>query len=157
MPGCLLVRHADAVTDEKVADDQRPLTALGMRQASSVGAAMNELGLTPELVLYSPKARTTQTAEQLVKALGGATRLEAEPQLTGDPFSIEKILAGREGICLVGHSPSLGAAIAEYIAGPGALVHISKGGLAAIEDGELYRLLAPVDLAAISGADLDTQ
>jgi phosphohistidine phosphatase len=62
----LLLRHAKSSWDDpKLPDHARPLNARGRRTAAAMRRAMQDLGLTPDVVLVSSARRTLQTMEAL--------------------------------------------------------------------------------------------
>jgi phosphohistidine phosphatase len=62
----LLLRHAKSSRDEpNVSDQDRALAPRGRRDAALMRTAMQDLGLTPDLVLVSTARRTMQTLEVL--------------------------------------------------------------------------------------------
>jgi phosphohistidine phosphatase len=140
-----LLRHADAADGSP--DDTRPLSAKGVRQARAAGQALARLGIELEACLASPKLRAQQTAELACEPLGVA--ITTEPALAGGPFDAEELAAGLESVMLVGHDPSMSLALHEMT---GAQARMPKGGLAAIEKGELLALLRPDHLAAIAAS-----
>jgi phosphohistidine phosphatase len=136
----ILVRHADALP--KDVDPERPLSEAGRDQAERTADAAWRLGLSPEAIVHSGKARARQTAEILAAALtppGGlveqkdALAPKADPQLAAD-------LAGAaEGtLLLVGHLPHLARLVSLLLTGDAdretvslaaaALVHLERAG-----------------------------
>jgi phosphohistidine phosphatase len=142
-----LLRHADAADGSP--DDSRPLTDVGLAQARTAGLAMQRLGVHIELCLSSPKLRARQTAELACEPLG--VDVSIAPELAGSPFQPEAIAAGLEDVLLVGHDPSISLAVHDLT---GAQVRIRKGGLAAIQKGELIVLLRPAELQAIAAGNV---
>lgn len=62
----LLLRHAKSTWDDASMPDQaRPLNARGRRSAAIMRLAMQDLGLTPDVVLVSTARRTLETLEIL--------------------------------------------------------------------------------------------
>jgi phosphohistidine phosphatase len=62
----LLLRHAKSSWDDpKLPDHARPLNVRGRRTAGAMRRAMQDLGLTPDVVLVSSARRTLQTMEAL--------------------------------------------------------------------------------------------
>lgn len=62
----LLLRHAKSSWEDKeLPDHERPLNPRGRRAAEAMRDAMENLGLTPDLVLVSAAVRTRQTLEAL--------------------------------------------------------------------------------------------
>ena len=138
-----LLRHADAADGSPDAD--RQLTKKGRRQARNAGLALKALGVKPEVCFASPKVRAADTARLVCEPLGVDFTLE--PRLAGGPFDPESLAAGLEHVLLVGHDPDFSMAVH---AATGAQVRMKKGGLAAIDSGELIVLLRPSELEAIA-------
>jgi phosphohistidine phosphatase len=143
-----LLRHAEA-RDGKP-DDERPLTQTGEDQARAAGLAMARLGVKLDVCLTSPKLRARQTAELACEPLG--VQVTIEPALAGEPFDPGEVTAGLEDVLLVGHDPSFSLTLHDLT---GAQARLAKGGLAAVEKGELVTLLRPADLAAIADTERD--
>ena len=141
-----LLRHADAA--DGVPDDGRPLTELGLRQARDAGRALERLGANIDACLSSPKLRAMQTAELACESLG--VEVTVEPRLSGEPFDVTDLTAGLEDVMLVGHDPSFTLTLHELT---GAQARISKGGLAAINKGELIMLMRPKELSAMAACE----
>jgi phosphohistidine phosphatase len=138
-----LLRHADAA--DGVPDDERPLTELGVRQARDAGLALERIGEPIGLCLSSPKLRAVQTAELACEPLG--VQVTIEPRLSGEPFDVADLTAGLDDVMLVGHDPSFTLTLHELT---GAQARMSKGGLAAINKGELIMLMRPNELSAVA-------
>jgi phosphohistidine phosphatase len=141
-----LLRHAEAV--DGIPDDDRPLTEKGIQQATDAGRALQVIGASIDACLASPKVRAQQTAQLACAALG--IEVETEKRLSGEPFDLEDVVAGRGGVLLVGHDPSFSLLLHDLT---GAQARMKKGGVAAIAKGELVTLLRPVDLSAIAGRE----
>jgi phosphohistidine phosphatase len=138
-----LLRHAEAANG--LPDDQRPLTDRGVRQAEDAGRALARLGVRLEACLASPKQRAVQTAQLACEPLG--VPVTVEPALTGEPFDVLELTAGFSEVMLVGHDPSFSLTLHDLT---GTQARMRKGGLAAIQKGELIVLLRPAELAAIA-------
>jgi phosphohistidine phosphatase len=138
-----LLRHGDAADGSP--DAERPLTEKGERQARAAGHALKELGVKIDACLTSPKVRAADTAKLACDPLGVEYHLE--PRLAGGPFDPEELAAGLGEVLLVGHDPDFSMAVHTMT---GAQVRMKKGGLAAVEDGELKALMRPLELEAIS-------
>jgi phosphohistidine phosphatase len=139
-----LLRHGEA--EDGSPDTERKLTKKGERQARAAGAAMKALGIELEACMTSPKVRALDTAKLACEPLG--VEVSLEPKLAGGPFDAEALAAGLDGVLLVGHDPDFSMAVHEMT---GAQVRMAKGGLAAVERGELKLLLRPRELEAIAG------
>jgi phosphohistidine phosphatase len=141
-----LLRHAEAV--DGIPDDERPLTEKGIQQATDAGRALQMIGASIDTCLASPKVRAQQTAQLACAALG--IEVETEKRLSGEPFDLEDVIAGRGDVLLVGHDPSFSLLLHDLT---GTQARMKKGGVAAIAKGELVTLLRPVDLSAIAGRE----
>jgi phosphohistidine phosphatase len=141
-----LLRHGDA--EDGSPDEQRKLSRKGEKQARAAGAALTALGVEPAVCISSPKVRAADTAKLACERLGA--EVELDDALSGGPFDPLKLAAGRDGdVILVGHEPDFSNAVQNLT---GARVKLKKGGVAAVEDGELHLLLRPKDLAAMGGS-----
>ena len=139
-----LLRHAEAKDGSP--DAERELTKKGEEQARSAGLALKALGVKPEVCFTSPKVRAFETARLACEPLGVDYTLE--PKLAGGPFDPEALAAGLDDVLLVGHDPDFSMAVHAVT---GAQVRMKKGGLAALDTGELKVLLRPSEIAAIAG------
>jgi phosphohistidine phosphatase len=141
-----LLRHGDA--EDGSPDAERPLTDKGREQARAAGDALKALGVELDACLTSPKVRAADTARIVCEQLDGVEP-ELEPKLSGGPFDAQALAAGLgDDVLLVGHDPDFSMAIHSLT---GAQVRMKKGGLAAIEKGELIVLLRPSELTRIGG------
>ncbi len=138
-----LLRHGDAADGSP--DAERPLTEKGEQQARWAGEALRRLGVTIDACLASPKVRATDTARLACEPLG--VEVQLEPKLAGGPVHAEELAAGLGEVLLVGHDPDFSAAV---LGMTGAQVRMKKGGLAAVDTGELIVMLRPTELEAIA-------
>ncbi|HYI98655.1 MAG TPA: histidine phosphatase family protein [Thermoleophilaceae bacterium] len=139
-----LLRHGEA--EDGSPDEARPLTADGERQAREAGAALAVLGVELDACLTSPKVRARDTAALACEAL--AIEPRDEQALRGGPFDPVEVAEGHgESVLLVGHEPDFSMAVHSAT---GAQVRMPKGGIAAIDRGELKLLLRPPELRAIA-------
>ena len=138
-----LLRHADAADGHP--DETRPLTPRGFEQARLAGLALAQLGVKPQLCLSSPKRRAAETARTACAPLGVEVRLDAA--LAACAYDPEQLAAGLHDVILVGHNPAISAAVQALT---GARVRLRKGGIAAVDRGELALLLTPRELAAVA-------
>ena len=151
---CVL-RHAhagDSTTWEE-ADELRPLSEKGRRQAERLGRLLAAAGFVPDAVLTSPLARARQTAEIVADLLGVGVRLEPRLGEMVDLPVLEEILddAGSpRRPLIVGHDPDFSELVSELVGAP---IPMRKGTLVRIDverplepgAGEL-RWLVPPDL-----------
>lgn len=140
-----LLRHAEAA--DGAPDDERPLTERGTLQAEAAGRALANLRVKIDACLSSPKLRALQTARIACEPLG--VEVSVESRLSGSPFDAADLTAGLGNVLLVGHDPSFTLLVHDLT---GAQARMRKGGLAAIDKGELISLLRPTELAAIAAA-----
>ena len=139
-----LLRHGDA--EQGSPDAERPLTDKGRRQARVAGAALKELGVEFDACLTSPKVRAADTAAIACEPLGVEPR--TEPRLAGGRFDPIELAAGLgEHVLLVGHEPDFSNAVRDLSGGD---VDLKKGGLAALDGGELRVLMRPAELKRIA-------
>jgi phosphohistidine phosphatase len=139
-----LLRHAEAT--DGTPDDARPLTERGIQQAQDAGRALEQLGVSIDACLSSPKLRAVQTAQLACVPL--ATEVTVDRRLSGEPFDAYDLVAGLGDVMLVGHDPSFSLILHDLT---GAQARMKKGGLAGIAKGELVVLLRPSELSAIAG------
>jgi len=139
-----LLRHAEA--EDGSPDEARRLTKKGEEQARVAGRALEALGVKLDLCLTSPRVRAEQTARLACEPLG--VEISVDERLSGGPFDPEELAAGLDDVLLVGHDPDFSMAVHDLT---GAQVRMKKGGIAAVEKGELKVLLRPRELAAMAG------
>ncbi len=71
MKTLFLIRHAKSRRDDPaLADQQRPLTGRGRRNASDIGQRLAKRAPKPDLMLSSPALRALQTARLMARRLG---------------------------------------------------------------------------------------
>jgi len=138
-----LLRHAHA--EEGEPDAERPLSDKGREQARIAGRALAALDVAVDICLTSPKLRAADTAQIACSEIG--VEVQHEPSLAGGPFDAEQLAAGHDGVLLVGHDPDFSMTVHTLT---GAQVRLKKGGIAAVDKGELVALLRPAELAAIA-------
>jgi len=133
----LLMRHADAVSDE--VDAARPLSAKGRDQVARVCEALRNVpGIDPEQIWHSPLVRSKETAELLAKGLGLKAPLMLAPGLEpeNDPAAIAAVLETEtRDIVIVGHEPHLGVLASLMVHGPvraGVYYPFPKAGVVAL-------------------------
>jgi len=109
----ILMRHAEAAPASHGTEDfARPLTDAG-RVAAARAAKMLAVGAPIERVIYSPAARTSETASIVASTLSiAASALQAVPKLyLATPHLIGAALARWQGtarvILVVGHNPGV--------------------------------------------------
>lgn len=109
-----VLRHAKAVHDAGIDDEDRALTKQGRRDAEAAGGWLREANLIPDLVLCSTALRTRQTWEQVSAALGPAGKraevsFESRLYYTGGAglADIVREIGEKAGtVLMVGHNPA---------------------------------------------------
>jgi phosphohistidine phosphatase len=154
-----VLRHAEAEPHGVAADSARRLTARGEDQARVAGAALARMGVSFDLVLFSPKERARRTAELAAEQWGGAAGELREHAPLAEGFDSAAALdalseVGHEGrLLVVGHEPDLSNVVMDLLGG--GLLDLKKGGLAVVRladgRGELVVLVRPHELALIAG------
>lgn len=157
-------RHGPAVEPGTpgIPDDARPLTPDGRRKTRAAARGLKALGLGLDGILSSPLPRALQTAEILADVLGLPRPRTSDRLLPGSPPA--RLLgalreAGGEAPVLVGHEPSLSAAVSLLAGAPRPVaLQLKKAGMAfaAVEAlaprprGTLLLLLTPSVLRVLS-------
>jgi phosphohistidine phosphatase len=110
----MLLRHAKAVPQGEMADEDRPLAERGRQDMTAIAAFVATRALIPDLVLVSPALRTRQTWEQLLPAFAAASipAHRMEPRLYAASadrilYLVQETGAETGAIMLVGHNPGL--------------------------------------------------
>ena len=108
----LLLRHAKSSWDDgSLEDRERPLNQRGRAAVGALREAMANLGLTPDLVLVSPAARTRQTLAALEPWDETPLVDEVQELYLADPEQLLAILRAvpetTRSVMLVGHNPGL--------------------------------------------------
>jgi phosphohistidine phosphatase len=112
MDRLILFRHGKAEAESASGDDfDRKLAPRGERESAKMGESLADLGLTPDVVLVSPAARTRETWTAAEGSFPKA-RMRVEDDLYhADSESIRQVAeeAGRHGgtVMVVGHNPGL--------------------------------------------------
>jgi phosphohistidine phosphatase SixA len=150
------LRHAHAGNPDAWtgADEARPLSDKGEKQADRLGAFLAGVGFKPDAIITSPKLRAAQTAEIVARHLG--LEIAFDDRLAGalEVETLETLLrdAGDPARpVVVGHDPDFSELVAELCGAP--RLAMRKGALARIEilrplragEGTL-RWLVPPDL-----------
>jgi phosphohistidine phosphatase len=136
-----ILRHGIAEDAPAGGDDgARKLTARGREKLRDSVQGMRTLGLKFDVILTSPLARATETAEVVAAAYANDPPPQVVPALaTGVPpqetIAALRPFAKHRRVMVVGHEPQL-SAIASLLmtAAPGAAnINLKKGGLIALE------------------------
>lgn len=122
----ILWRHADA--EIGAPDDERPLTAKGVKQAQRMSAWLKERLPKDAVILASPARRAQETARALKKKF----ETSAEIGAAATPQSILAAAGWPRGgatVVVVGHQPTLGQVAALLLTGKPAGWSIKKGAI----------------------------
>lgn len=155
-----LVRHAEAEdASDTVSDEDRQLTDAGRSRTEAAAQAMRRMGLRPQHIYSSPRARAVQTAKIIGEALKAPVAIHAAVDFAFDVQAVESLSSGLdEGaeLMFVGHDPSISKVVSDLT---GANVVMKKGTLARIDvvtiasplRGRLVWLVAPKVFDALRG------
>ncbi|GAA4548033.1 SixA phosphatase family protein [Amycolatopsis samaneae] len=108
----VLLRHAKSAWPERVADDERPLAARGLRDAPRAGRWLARNGFVPDRVVCSPARRTRETWRLAGGALGGSPPVGHDERLYGAGLGELLTIVGETAeevrtLLLVGHEPGM--------------------------------------------------
>lgn len=118
----ILLRHAKSSWKTNAPSDHaRPLGKRGRRDAPRVGAALRELGWTPDHVLSSDAERTRETFERMAKELGftAAAQFRADLYHAGVDelrYAIASVDDEHRTLLVLGHNPGWEQAL-EWLSG----------------------------------------
>jgi phosphohistidine phosphatase len=126
------------------ADEDRPLSESGLKQAAQVAEGLKRRKVQMELLLTSPLVRARQTAEALVKPeTPVAGELQTCEELTpgGRRKKLAKLLLGtaRNSVGIVGHQPDLGEFAGWLVGDKKVNLDLAKAGVAYIQCSDLPR------------------
>ena len=108
-----LLRHAKSSwSDPTLADQERPLSARGRRDAKRIARHLAQLAIEPDLVLCSPAQRTRETLDLVRPALDASTSMIFEVELYGASADtlldqLRGVPDGVESVLLIGHNPGV--------------------------------------------------
>ena len=128
-----LLRHAEAEAQAPT-DEERPLTAKGVKQAKTMGRFCYEQQIAPRPILCSPLARAEETAKLVARELRMSDNVQIEDFLRAG-MSPEQALLGlekyheRASVMLVGHEPDLSELAGCFIGTRGENIHFRKAAL----------------------------
>jgi phosphohistidine phosphatase len=126
-----LLRHAKSSwEDPGLADHERPLAPRGRRACKLIATYLREQDVTASLVLCSSAARTRETLERIMPALG-SPEVQIEDRLYGasSPELLSRLRELPERVdsaILIGHQPAI-QRLALELAGDGPELHRLRG------------------------------
>jgi phosphohistidine phosphatase len=108
----MLLRHAKAVPQGALPDEERPLAARGQRDLPLIADFAASRGLAPDLALVSPAQRTRETWELFQRAFAAPPAHRFEPRLYAAPaerilYLVRETPADVGALLLIGHNPGL--------------------------------------------------
>jgi phosphohistidine phosphatase len=108
----MLLRHAKAVPQGSLADENRPLAERGRSDMAVIAEFAVGKGLVPDLVLVSSAIRTRETWELLVPAFAAPPAHRIDPRLYSAPaeqifYVIRETAPEIQSLMLIGHNPGL--------------------------------------------------
>ena len=136
-----IIRHGLAGTgmEDERRDEKRPLTAQGKAKIKDVAGGLQRLGVCFDVILTSPLARATETAD-IVDEYCGNGRAPLRTDLLKPGASFDKLIVRLnmlepvDRVALVGHESSL-SEFASYClsAALGSFISLKKGGVLMLE------------------------
>jgi len=115
-----LLRHGDASSDSRYNDNDRPLTELGVSQATLIGTLLQRINIVFDVVLSSPLKRAIDTTSIVLSKINNhqiaASELlvnKSDPQKLFDHLNELNV----SSLLLVGHEPYLSELISLLIGG----------------------------------------
>ena len=142
-----ILRHGIAEDAGPKGDDRsRRLTPRGRARMRAAAEGMRALRLRFDVILTSPLVRALETAAILSEVYGGKPEPQQLTALAGgaSPPDVVRALrpfARHEHVVIVGHEPGLSGLAALLLTGSvtGASIALKKGGMIALETGQLLR------------------
>ncbi len=119
-----VLRHAKSDWgDTSLRDFDRPLNGRGWKAAKAMGREMRERGLTPDLVLLSPSARTTETLARLEEGFGAKfEKVEERSIYLAETETLLDLVrrapATADRMMVVGHNPGMHELVLALANGP---------------------------------------
>ena len=119
-----VLRHAKSDWgDESLRDFDRPLNGRGWKAAKAIGREMRERGLTPDLVLLSPSARTTETLARVEEGFGANfEKVEERSIYLAETETLIELVrsapAESNHLMVVGHNPGMHELVLVLANGP---------------------------------------
>jgi phosphohistidine phosphatase len=114
------LRHGDASSNSRYSDEDRPLTNLGVHQATLVGTFLQRMNIVIDAVLSSPHKRAQETTSIVLSNIKEQQVVLSECLLNGsDPQKLfEQLNKLRvSSVLLIGHEPYLSETISLLIGG----------------------------------------
>ncbi len=145
MKALYVIRHGIAEKpDADVDDEARELTGKGRERMKLVAKGLEDSGVRFDIILTSPLARASQTADIIRKYCSPDADMEVtgllKPVASVDEL-IERLntIEGADSVAIVGHEPFLSSFVSYCLSGKkSSFIQLKKGGIALLEtDGDL--------------------
>jgi len=110
MKRLILIRHAKAAWDAPFDDHARSLAQNGRDAAARIGAWMKAHGHLPDTIYSSDAARTRETTDVIVGALGQNPKIILKDTLyLAQPAALMRVLHSAQGdtVAIVAHNPGI--------------------------------------------------
>jgi len=110
MKRLILIRHAKSSWDAPFDDHARTLNDRGRAAATAIGMWMRDQGYVPDAILSSDAARTRETTDRIVAALGTTPNITLNSGMYhGAPATLLTALKSAHGdtVALVAHNPGI--------------------------------------------------
>jgi phosphohistidine phosphatase len=137
-----LMRHGQAVPESE--NPEQPLSREGVAQIQASAAAMKRLGITPDVIVCSPKRRAHQTAALVAEGVNYPysdileTAAVSPNAPAAEALHYLRRLPPSRVVLIAGHLPSLGEIASTLLAGGAAVpIHFDNGCLCRIDLEEL--------------------
>ena len=133
-----VLRHAKSSWDDPtLADDARPLSGRGRRNAAALADHFRREGISPELVLCSSALRTRETLAALLGELDADTGIRLANRLYAASAAdllarLREVPGSTRSVLLIAHNPGLESLVAR-LAGADAPERLPTGAFVALE------------------------
>lgn len=151
------VRHGQAEAGTGKLDEVRELTPNGVRQVKNAAQVLQRMGIAPDYIYSSPRARAQQTAQYIATAVGKSVNVHPSLDFDFGPAVVADLVAAHGDIDLmfVGHEPTMSGTLAtitgaEVVMRPGSIGCVRLTSRAGLR-GELVWFGAPLLFDAIAG------
>lgn len=117
----ILIRHAKSSWDAPFDDHARTLNNRGRAAADEVGRWLRRQGHLPKAVYSSDAARTRETTDRIVAALGTQPDIYLRANMYhGSPSALMTVLRAAQGDCvmLVAHNPGIAMFAEDIVESP---------------------------------------
>ncbi|AKS44884.1 phosphohistidine phosphatase [Octadecabacter temperatus] len=115
----ILIRHAKSSWEAPFDDHARTLNARGQEAVTAIGGWLKSKGYLPDTIYSSDAARTMETTERLVAALGTAPSITFKDNMYhAPPATLMRMLKKANGdtVALVAHNPGIAFFAEEIVA-----------------------------------------